>query len=154
MGPNVKGNPLYISVYLLILSYLIGEFILPKYPMIYIFNFLGLFLIVISPIIFFSSRNAFYAHNENLLPQTDTDTIIKTGIYAYSRNPIYLSFILFHFSMFLIFENIMYFLCSIGLFFWLNNIVIEQEEKYLKNKFKQEYERSCGSGCKARSGTG
>ena len=125
MGPNVKGNPLYISVYLLILSYLIGEFILPKYPMIYIFNFLGLFLIVISPIIFFSSRNAFYAYEENPLPQTDTDTIIKTGIYAYSRNPIYLSFVLFHLGMFLTFENTMYFLCSIGLFFWLNNFVIK-----------------------------
>ena len=145
MGPNVKGNPLYISVYLLILSYLIGEFILPKYPMIYIFNFLGLFLIVISPIIFFSSRNAFYAHNENLLPQTDTDTIIKTGIYAYSRNPIYLSFVLFHLGMFLTFENIMYFLSSIGLFFWLNNYVIKEEEDFLKDKFKEDYTRYCKS---------
>ena len=145
MGPNVKGNPLYISVYLLILSYLIGEFILPKYPMIYIFNFLGLFLIVISPIIFFSSRNAFYAHNENLLPQTDTDTIIKTGIYAYSRNPIYLSFVLFHLGMFLTFENTMYFLSSIGLFFWLNNYVIKEEEDFLKDKFKEDYIRYCKS---------
>ena len=145
MGPNVKGNPLYVSVYLLILSYLIGEFILPKYPMIYIFNFLGLFLIVVSPIIFFSSRNAFYAHNENLLPQTDTDTIIKTGIYAYSRNPIYLSFVLFHLGMFLTFENTMYFLSSIGLFFWLNNYVIKEEEDFLKDKFKEDFTRYCKS---------
>ena len=145
MGPNVKGNPLYISVYLLILSYLIGEFILPKYPMIYIFNFLGLFLIVISPIIFFSSRNAFYAHNENPLPQTDTDIIIKTGIYAYSRNPIYLSFVLFHLGMFLTFENTMYFLSSIGLFFWLNNYVIKEEEDFLKDKFKEDFTRYCKS---------
>ena len=145
MGPNVKGNPLYISVYLLILSYLIGEFILPKYPMIYIFNFLGLFLIVISPIIFFSSRNAFYAYEENPLPQTDTDKIIKTGIYAYSRNPIYLSFVLFHLGMFLTFENIMYFLSSIGLFFWLNNYVIKEEEDFLKDKFKEDYIRYCKS---------
>ena len=145
MGPNVKGNPLYVSVYLLILSYLIGEFILPKYPMLYIFNFLGLFLIIVSPIIFFSSRNAFYAHNENLLPQTDTDTIIKTGIYAYSRNPIYLSFVLFHLGMFLTFENTMYFLSSIGLFFWLNNYVIKEEEDFLKDKFKEDYTRYCKS---------
>ena len=145
MGPNVKGNPLYVSVYLLILSYLIGEFILPKYPMIYIFNFLGLFLIVVSPIIFFSSRNAFYAHNENLLPQTDTETIIKTGIYAYSRNPIYLSFVLFHLGMFLTFENTMYFLSSIGLFFWLNNYVIKEEEEFLKDKFREDFTRYCKS---------
>ncbi len=145
MGPDVKGNPLHISVYLLILSYIIGEFILPKYPMIYIFNFLGLFLIIISPIIFFSSRNAFYAYNENPLPVSDTERIIKTGIFAYSRNPIYLSFVLFHFGMFLLFENTMNFLCSLGLFFWLNNFVIVEEEKFLKSKFNDEYLRYCES---------
>ena len=145
MGPNIKGNPLYISVYLLIASYVIGEFILPKYPMTYIFNFLGLFLIIISPIIFFSSRNAFYAYEENPLPQSDTDKIIKTGIYAYSRNPIYLSFVLFHLGMFLTFENTMYFLCSIGLFFWLNNYVIKEEEDFLEDKFKEDYTRYCKS---------
>ena len=145
MGPEVKGNPLYISVYLLIGSYLIGEFILPKYPLIYLFNLIGLFLIILAPIIFISSRNAFNAHDENPLPPTDTNKIIKTGIYAYTRNPIYLSFVLFHFGMFLTFENIMYFLCSLGLFFWLNNFVIIEEEKFLANKFKDEFYRYCKS---------
>ena len=145
MGPEIKGNPLHISVYLLIASYFIGEFIIPKYPLIYIFNLTGLVLIIISTIIFFSSINAFSAHHENPLPKTDTNRIIKTGIYAYSRNPIYLSFVLFHFGMFLTFENIMYFLCSIGLFFWINNYVIIKEEKFLKNKFKDEFDRYCQS---------
>ena len=145
MGPEVKGNPLHISVYLLIGSFIIGEFILPKYPLIYIFNLIGVILIILAPIIFFSSRNAFFAYDENPLPQTQTDKIIKTGIYAYSRNPIYLSFIFFHLGMFLTFENIMYFLCSIFLFFWLNNYVIAEEEKYLKNKFNDEFIRYCQS---------
>ena len=87
----------------------------------------------------------FFAYDENPLPHTDTEKIIKTGIYSYSRNPIYLSFVLFHFAMFLTFENIMYFLCSIGLFFWLNNFVILEEEKYLKNKFNDEFDRYCKS---------
>ena len=47
--------------------------------------------------------------------------------------------------MFLTFENIMYFLCSIGLFFWLNNFVIYEEEKYLQDKFGDEFERYCNS---------
>ena len=145
MGPDVKGNPLYISVYLLIASYIIGEFFIPKYSLIYIFNLFGVFIIILTPIVFFSSRNAFYAHEEQLLPQTETNKIIKTGIYAYSRNPIYLCFVLFHFGMFLTFENIMYFLCSLGLFFWINNFVIYEEEKYLKNKFGEEFERYCAS---------
>ena len=145
MGPQIKGNPLQISVYLLIASYVVGEFIFPKYPLFYLLNLTGVLFIIIAPIIFFSSRNAFYAHDENPLPTTNTDKIIKTGIYAYSRNPIYLSFVLFHFGMFLTFENIMYFLSSLGLFFWLNNIVIVEEEKFLENKFKDEFNRYCKS---------
>ena len=141
MGPEIRGNPLYISVYLLIGSYIIGEFIFPKYPLIYIINLLGVFFIIVAPLIFFSSRNAFYAHDENPLPQTDTLKLIKTGIYAYSRNPIYLSFIMFHFGMFLTFENVMYFLSSIGLFIWLNYKVILEEELFLENKFKDEFNR-------------
>ena len=145
MGPVVKGNPLHIFVYLLVASYLLGEFIFPKYPLIYLINLMGILLVLLALIIFFSSRNAFYAYDENPLPNSDTNKIIKTGIYAYSRNPIYLSFVLFHFGMFLTFENIMYFLCSIGLFFWLNNYVIVAEEKYLNNKFKDEFARYCHS---------
>ena len=47
MGPDVKGNPLYISVYLLIASYIIGEFIFPKYPLLYILNLFGLLIIIL-----------------------------------------------------------------------------------------------------------
>ena len=141
MGPEIKGNPLYISVYLLIGSFLVGEFIVPKYPLFYIINLFGVLLIIIAPLIFFSSRNAFFAHDENPIPQTDTLKLIKTGIYAYSRNPIYLSFIMFHFGMFLTFENVMYFLSSIGLFIWLNYKVISEEELFLESKFKDEFIR-------------
>ena len=78
MGPDVKGNPLYISVYLLIASYIIGEFIFPKYPLFYILNLFGLLIIILMVIVFFSSRNAFNVHEEKLLPQTETNKIIKT----------------------------------------------------------------------------
>ena len=53
MGPDVKGNPLYISVYLLIASYILGEFIFPKYPLLYILNLLGILIIILMPILFF-----------------------------------------------------------------------------------------------------
>ena len=67
--------------------------------------------------------------------------LIKTGIFAYSRNPIYIAFVLFHLSMFLTFENVMYFLSSIGLAYWINNYVIKPEEEYLLKKFDDEYIR-------------
>ena len=36
MGPQIKGNPIKIFVYLLVISYVVGEFIIPKYPIIYL----------------------------------------------------------------------------------------------------------------------
>ena len=71
----------------------------------------------------------------------DSERLIKTGIFAYTRNPIYFSFVLFHLSMFLVFENVMYFLSAAGLAIWLHNYVIKSEENYLLSIFPDEYDR-------------
>ena len=51
-GPNIQGNPLKIAVGLLVISYLIGEFILPKYHLLYLFNLLGILGLILSTTIF------------------------------------------------------------------------------------------------------
>ena len=145
MGPMVQGNPLRIFVYILVISYVVGEFIIPKYPIVYLFNMVGLIGLIVSFIFFFSGFNIFKSYNENPIPTSDTNRLIKTGIFAYTRNPIYLALVLFQFSMFLVFENVMYILSSLGLFIWLNNYVIKAEEDYLKNKFGDEFDRYCGA---------
>ena len=142
-GPNINGNPLRIAAGLLVASYLIGEFILPKYPLIYVFKLIGILGLISSTFIFISGFNIFKFYDENPLPTSTTNRIIKTGIFAYTRNPIYLAFVLFNFSMFLVFENVMYLLSSLGLFIWINNYVIKPEEDYLKNKFGDEFVRYC-----------
>ena len=141
MGPAIKGNPLEIFGYLLIISYIVGEFLIPKYNLFTLLNLLGVIGLVLSLALFFSSLNIFNSYKENPKPQTHTKRIIKTGIFAYCRNPMYMAFILFQFSMFLIFENVAYFLSSLGLFFWINSSVIPKEEKYLIETFGDEYDR-------------
>ena len=145
MGPVIKGNPLKIFVYLLVISYVVGEFIIPKYPIIYLFNMIGLIGLIVSLIFFYSGFNLFKSYKEDPKPSSDTNLLIKTGIFAYTRNPIYLAFVLFDFSMFLVFENVMYLLSSLGLFIWINNYVIKVEEDYLKNKFGDEFVHYCGA---------
>jgi protein-S-isoprenylcysteine O-methyltransferase Ste14 len=140
-GPKVKGNPLRLSVYLLAASYAVGEFILPKYLLIYPINLIGIIGLMISLFFFFSGFNIFKSYKEDPVPTSVSKRLIKTGIFAYTRNPIYVSFVLFHFSMFLVFENVMYFLTSIGLAFWIHNYVIKAEEDYLLEIFSDEYER-------------
>ena len=145
MGPAIQGNPLKIFVYLLVISYVVGEFIIPKYPIIYLFNMIGLIGFIVSLIFFYSGFNLFKSYKEDPKPSSDTNLLIKTGIFAYTRNPIYLAFVLFDFSMFLVFENVMYLLSSLGLFIWINNYVIKVEEDYLKNKFGDEFVHYCGA---------
>ena len=140
-GPNIIGNPLRIAVGLLVLSYVIGEFIIPKYPLIYVFKLMGILGLISSTFIFISGFNMFKSYDENPLPTSSTNQIIKTGIFAYTRNPIYLAIVMFFLSMFLVFENVMYFLSSFGLAIWLHNYVIKSEENFLLNKFPDEYDR-------------
>ena len=47
-GPKINGNPLKISVSLLVISYILGEFIIPKYPLYYIINLIGILGLIIS----------------------------------------------------------------------------------------------------------
>ena len=140
-GPNINGNPLRIAVGLLVTSYLIGEFIIPKYPLIYVFKLIGILGLIASTFIFISGFNIFKSYDENPLPTSTTNRIIKTGIFSYTRNPIYLAIVMFFLSMFLVFENVMYFLSSVGLAIWLHNYVIQSEESFLQNKFSDEYDQ-------------
>ena len=95
-GPIISGNPLRIAVGLLVVSYIVGEFVIPKYPLLYFFKLIGILGLITSVAIFFIGFNIFNAYDENPVPTTTTNRIIKTGIFAYTRNPIYLSFVLFH----------------------------------------------------------
>jgi len=140
-GPKVKGNPLLVSVYLLIISYIVGEFVIPKYPLFYLIHLIGILGLVISLVFFFSGFNIFKSYAENPVPTSPSERLIKTGVFAYTRNPIYISFVLFHLSMFLVFENVMYLLAAIGQAIWIHNYIIKFEEEYLLSKFTDEYQR-------------
>ena len=138
-GPKIIGNPLKISTSLLVISYILGEFIFPKYPLYYIINLIGILGLIISLGLFIAGFNLFKSYAENPNPTSSSQRLIKTSIFAYTRNPIYLSFIIFFISMFLIFENIVYLLSAFGLSIWLHHWVILLEEEYLLNKFSDEF---------------
>jgi len=140
-GPKIKGNPLLVSVYLLVICYVIGEFVIPKYSLLYPINLIGILGLVISLVFFFSGFNIFKSYAENPVPTSSSERLIKTGVFAYTRNPIYLSLVLFHLSMFLVFENVMYLLSAVGQTIWIHNYIIKFEEEYLLGKFTDEYQQ-------------
>lgn len=67
--------------------------------------------------------------------------IVRSGIYAFSRNPMYLGFVLILFGQVLYIET--YYLMSLVILFiyYLTRFQINPEERILKQKFGLEYEQ-------------
>ena len=138
---EVNFNPLKVFVISLCAAFFFGEIYNFYLQLHLIFKFFGFFIIFFCIILFIYCIRIFLHHNESLPPSSPTYKIIKTGIYSYTRNPIYICFVSFQFGMFMLFGNFIYLLSSIILFFWIHFKVVLKEEKYLEKKFTDIYER-------------
>jgi len=70
------------------------------------------------------------------------DTLVTTGVFAISRNPIYVCFLLFSLGQFLIHRNIV--LSAAALLFALTiHRQVLREEKFLREHYGAEYEAYC-----------
>jgi protein-S-isoprenylcysteine O-methyltransferase Ste14 len=70
------------------------------------------------------------------------DSLITSGVFAYSRNPIYAAFGLVLLGQFLVFPNWIL-LIYLGAATWLFNRQILREEDFLKEHYGQEYADYC-----------
>jgi protein-S-isoprenylcysteine O-methyltransferase Ste14 len=102
-------------------------------------RWLGLLVAVCAVGLFLLSYREFRAAGTSVRGSTGSTTIVRTGPYRFSRNPIYLAFILF----------------VLGLSVWLNNlwmlitlvpavgiiamVVIPREERFLERAFSDQY---------------
>jgi protein-S-isoprenylcysteine O-methyltransferase Ste14 len=68
--------------------------------------------------------------------------LITTGIFAFSRNPIYVAFAFILIGQFLIFSNWIL-LAYIGAAIWLFHRQVLREEEYLKKHYGREYSEYC-----------
>ena len=65
--------------------------------------------------------------------------LITTGIYKYSRNPMYLGLLMIVTSTSLFYLNIFSITTPILFYFWINRFQIKREEIFLTEKFGKEY---------------
>ncbi len=84
---------------------------------------------------------AFKKIETNIAPWKTTTGLVTSGVYRFSRNPIYLSFVLLGLAIAFGLNNA-WILLMLTPFIWvINRFVIAKEEKYLENKFGDEYEQ-------------
>lgn len=70
------------------------------------------------------------------------DTLITSGVFAVSRNPIYTAFAFILVGQFLIFSNWILLIYTVA-GFWLFNRQVLREEEFLKKHYGQEYMEYC-----------
>jgi protein-S-isoprenylcysteine O-methyltransferase Ste14 len=104
---------------------------------------LGVGLCLLAAIIIFIARRQMVAQGTHPNPYRPTHSIVVTNIYRFSRNPIYIAFLLVVLA-FAFFANSLWFIVMDGILFCLLHFgVVKREENYLSQKFGDAYKEYC-----------
>jgi protein-S-isoprenylcysteine O-methyltransferase Ste14 len=71
------------------------------------------------------------------------NTLVKDGVFAHCRNPLYLGNILIVVGLAVIAHSIPFYFVGIPLFILMYVVIIEAEETYLRRQFGEEYTEYC-----------
>ncbi len=139
--PNINKNihPPIVALFFIAIAFLLGFFVPLPFTPTTLVRYAGLALAFIGFLVGFAAFNEFGKANTTLDPHGSVKQVVTSGIYRFTRNPIYLGFLLI----------------VIGLplnsgFYWgvllaplfvvtMNRLVIEKEEAYLEKKFREAY---------------
>ncbi|MEY4440387.1 MAG: hypothetical protein RLY49_13 [Candidatus Parcubacteria bacterium] len=106
---------------------------------------IGIFILIFSWTIIFTSKYQFKKHNQKSGPNNETTTIIKSGLFSYTRNPIYLGVIFLAPALGFIINSIWLVFVIIPISVLIHFLLIIPEERYLRNRFEKEYEDYCNN---------
>ena len=102
---------------------------------------LGIPVAIVSLVLFLLSVREFSRHGTPVRGTEPVTTIVATGPYRFSRNPIYLCFVLLQLGIALTANSLWILLMVIPTLLYLSFGVISREESYLARKFGDEYGR-------------
>lgn len=99
----------------------------------------GSILFIMSIVLLRLSARSLLQGKTTINPNGSTTSIIIKGVYRYSRNPMYISFLLLYLGISIIFNAWFCFVLLLPLLVVLQKGVVEPEEEYLERKFSAEY---------------
>jgi len=99
----------------------------------------GLVLTIAGLSVIAHGRRLMKAHGTNIRPTRPTMVIIESGLYRYSRNPLYLSLTLAYCGLTLLINTWWGFVFLPAVLLSMHFLVVLREERYLENKFGDVY---------------
>jgi protein-S-isoprenylcysteine O-methyltransferase Ste14 len=104
---------------------------------------IGILMLVTAISIIAIARQQFIAHGTHPNPYRPTKALVEVGLFRFSRNPIYIAFLLFVLSFALLANSLWFLIAALVLLFILHFGVVKREETYLRTKFGSSYEQYC-----------
>jgi protein-S-isoprenylcysteine O-methyltransferase Ste14 len=132
-------HPPLVAVIFIVLAYLLGYFIPLPVAMPPVVQYFGLVLVLFGILLGIGSSMEFRRAHTTLDPHGSTKHLVTSGIYRFTRNPIYLGFLLMVIG-FPLNSGMIWGLVLAPLYMLaMSHLVIEREEAYLESKFKDQY---------------
>jgi len=138
-GTSFLVHPPVVALLCIGIAYLLGRFIPLPFSVPAILRYMGLALCLIGFLLGIASFIEFRKAQTTLDPHGSTTQLVSSGVYRFSRNPIYLGFLLIVIGLPLYFGLFWGIVMAPIFIFLMNHLVIQPEEMYLERKFRETY---------------
>ena len=139
--PNVNKNvhPPMVALLFIVIAYFLGRFVPTPFVVPSILRTIGFTLTFIGFLLGIGAFIEFRKAHTTLDPHGSVKQIVTSGVYRFTRNPIYLGFMLMVIGLPL--NSGLYWGLVVSPLFamTMSQLVIEREEAYLEKKFKEQY---------------
>tara|TARA_R110002050_G_scaffold3935_2_gene20126 strand:- start:2425 stop:2877 length:453 start_codon:yes stop_codon:yes gene_type:complete len=142
---KLKIPPLVITIVFGLFMYLLAAYLPVGYFDFFGRNYLMYLLFFLAFLIGAISLWQFFSSNTSIDPRTPSKVtkLVSSGLYQYSRNPMYLALLLLLLAWGLYLGNAFNTLLAAGFVYYMNSFQIIPEEEALTNMFGKEYQKYC-----------
>ena len=136
---NVRIPPPILTLLFIIAAFLLARFVPLPFSVPRAVEYIGFVLVVIGFLLGLGAVFAFRRARTTLDPYHPVSSIVTSGIYGFSRNPIYLGFLLMVIGIPMNGGTYWGIILAPIFILFCNKLVIEHEETYLEKKFGEVY---------------
>ncbi|MFC4097055.1 methyltransferase family protein [Euzebyella saccharophila] len=142
---QLKVPPVIVFLFFSALMFLLAKVLPVGYFDFFGRTYLMIGLLVMASIVVIWALFQFYSRKTTVDPRdpSKTTTLVDSGVYAYSRNPMYLAMLMVLLAFGLWLGNAFNTLLAAGFVGYMNRFQIEPEERSLESIFGKEYRQYC-----------
>jgi protein-S-isoprenylcysteine O-methyltransferase Ste14 len=141
--PNINRNihPPLVTLFYIVIACLAGWFIRVPWTLPDALQYVGFGMVIVGFLLAAGAFVEFRKAHTTLDPHGSVKQLVTEGVYRFTRNPIYLGFLVIVIGLPLNMGSVWGFVAAPLFVLTMNRLVIEKEEAYLEKKFGDGYTR-------------